>query len=365
MRGLGLVLVAALLLPTEASAYAFTYGYGWNTTMDWEMHNSGSTGSLSNATLEDILEDSIEAWSAPTCSDFKSRYDGTTSANSQSHGDGNNVVNFLSSWPSSYGSSNGTIGITMSMASGSALTEFDMNFNEQKYTFVDGQPGGGSQVDLQSVATHEFGHAVGLDHSNQSSATMYASYDNGTGQRTLASDDENGVCALYPSGKTGGGGDTDNPDDGCAICDTCTEAEDCPPDDLCVDFGIGHSICTQWCDDGDCPGDSVCYVVSGSGGVDYNLCLNPDANDEGVCPNDYECVDDGSSCDTDDGSNGGGGSGTDEESTDTGDDTGASPGGYLPSDENDGICGCAAAVSAPYALSLLFAFGGLVTRRRR
>ena len=350
---------AALLAPSQASAYGFTYGYGWNSTMDWKMHTSGSSGSLSNNTLEDILEESVEAWSDPTCSDFESRYDGTTSANSQSHGDGNNVVNFLSSWPSNYGSGSGTIGITMSMSNGSALTEFDMNFNEQNYTFVDGQPGGGSQVDLQSVATHEFGHALGLDHSNQSSATMYASYDNGTGQRTLSQDDENGVCALYPSGQTDPGGGEGNEDDGCAICDTCSSGDDCPPDDLCVDFGIGRNICTAWCDDGDCPGDSVCYVVGGTGGKEYNLCLNPEANDEGVCPDDYECVEDESSGDTDDND-----PGNDGETGDIVLDTGTTSGSPLPGGGADGTCGCAAAVPAPYALSLLFALGGLIGRRR-
>jgi len=370
MRSVLLAVVAAMFAfasVPSAQAYDFTYGYGWNQTVKWKLHQSGSTGSLSNSEVEDILEESFDAWGEPTCSDFANTYQGTSSTSSQSHGDGNNIVNFLSSWPSNYGSANGTIGVTLSMANGYALTEFDMNFNEQTYTFVDGQPGSGRQVDLQSVATHEFGHSLGLDHSNQSSATMYASYDNGTGQRSLSQDDTNGVCALYPSGKTddGGGGSSgdDDDDDGCTICDTCTTGSDCPPDDLCVDFGIGRNICTAWCDDTECPGDSVCYIVAGSGGKEYQLCLNPEANKEGVCPDDYECTDDSSSGSNDDDDDQSGG--TNGDASDDTSDTGR-PGGYAPEDDGpERNCGCAAISPVGFGLPLALSVLGLASRRRR
>jgi Matrixin len=53
--------------------------------------------------------------------------------------------------------------------------------------------------DLQSIITHEIGHFIGLDHSSDASATMSASYDQGsTSLRTLESDDIAGACAIYP-----------------------------------------------------------------------------------------------------------------------------------------------------------------------
>ncbi len=55
----------------------------------------------------------------------------------------------------------------------------------------------GSAVDLQTVAVHEFGHALGLAHSSQSSAVMYGTY-NGT-KRTLTSDDTAGIRNIYSS----------------------------------------------------------------------------------------------------------------------------------------------------------------------
>ncbi len=49
--------------------------------------------------------------------------------------------------------------------------------------------------DLETVAIHEFGHALGLDHSALTTAVMYAYY-NGTKQ-SLTSDDVSGIQAIY------------------------------------------------------------------------------------------------------------------------------------------------------------------------
>ena len=55
------------------------------------------------------------------------------------------------------------------------------------------------EYDLQSILTHEIGHLIGLDHSPDSDATMYASYEPGTvDQRSLSPDDMEAVCAAYP-----------------------------------------------------------------------------------------------------------------------------------------------------------------------
>ncbi len=53
-------------------------------------------------------------------------------------------------------------------------------------------------ADLLSIVTHETGHFLGLDHS-RSAAVMTPSYLPGTDDlRTLRSDDEAGICAVYP-----------------------------------------------------------------------------------------------------------------------------------------------------------------------
>jgi len=78
-----------------------------------------------------------------------------------------------------------------------------IRFYDQPWIWYDGPdntPSGGNHMDLQGITAHEYGHALGLDHSSDPNATMYA-YVSGTGnsQRTINSDDIAGVQAIYGS----------------------------------------------------------------------------------------------------------------------------------------------------------------------
>lgn len=54
-------------------------------------------------------------------------------------------------------------------------------------------------ADLESIVTHESGHFLGLAHSSDRMATMFAQYSaSSTTIRTLALDDMKGICAVYP-----------------------------------------------------------------------------------------------------------------------------------------------------------------------
>lgn len=91
------------------------------------------------------------------------------------------------------------------------------------------------QYDLQAILTHEVGHFIGVAHSSDSSAVMYASYSPGSiAQRKLTDDDAEAVCAIYPPSST-------------AACDTtprggfsatCGGAED---PGACSVAGLGSS----------------------------------------------------------------------------------------------------------------------------
>lgn len=59
-----------------------------------------------------------------------------------------------------------------------------------------------TDIDLLSVVTHEAGHFLGLAHSPDTSATMFASYKAGSrDQRDLTDDDIAGICATHPPGE--------------------------------------------------------------------------------------------------------------------------------------------------------------------
>jgi hypothetical protein len=53
--------------------------------------------------------------------------------------------------------------------------------------------------DLQSIMTHEAGHFLGMAHSGDVAATMWAFYSQGsTSKRILTADDTTGLCSIYP-----------------------------------------------------------------------------------------------------------------------------------------------------------------------
>jgi hypothetical protein len=76
-------------------------------------------------------------------------------------------------------------------------TETDQRFNEN-ITFSN--VGAAGAYDYESIATHESGHSIGLDHANSSNAlTMYFQIASGTTyQRSLAKGDVLGLRARYP-----------------------------------------------------------------------------------------------------------------------------------------------------------------------
>jgi hypothetical protein len=61
-------------------------------------------------------------------------------------------------------------------------------------------PGG---YDFESIVTHETGHFLGMAHTPDARATMYARYVQGsTSMRDLAEDDVSGICSAYPPNGT-------------------------------------------------------------------------------------------------------------------------------------------------------------------
>jgi hypothetical protein len=86
----------------------------------------------------------------------------------------------------------GTLGVTIYNPS---IDEADMGINTG-YAWNLGCQELSTSYDLQTVLLHENGHVVGLDHSSDTGAVMYPSYQQA--DCTLGQDDINGIRSIYP-----------------------------------------------------------------------------------------------------------------------------------------------------------------------
>ena len=91
------------------------------------------------------------------------------------------------------GSSGGVLAFTETpIADGWRIRYYD------SWTWQDGPANVTSGIDYQGVATHEYGHALGLGHSTVGGATMFASISGtGVSARSIEVDDQDGVKFIY------------------------------------------------------------------------------------------------------------------------------------------------------------------------
>ncbi|MFX0201013.1 MAG: matrixin family metalloprotease, partial [Candidatus Hodarchaeota archaeon] len=76
------------------------------------------------------------------------------------------------------------------------LQDVDIPFNGRDWVWT--VSGAANVIDVQSIATHEIGHGIGIHHSTVAGATMVGGYGGGPGPRTLAVDDQDAINFLYP-----------------------------------------------------------------------------------------------------------------------------------------------------------------------
>jgi hypothetical protein len=87
--------------------------------------------------------------------------------------------------------------VTFDSVTGEIL-DADMEINTAQHTVVTTTPVPQGAYDLESILTHEAGHFLGLAHSPDKDAVMYALYQ--PGSTTLTSDDISGICSIYLPG---------------------------------------------------------------------------------------------------------------------------------------------------------------------
>lgn len=125
-------------------------------------------------------------------------------------GGGNvNAVMFIDDWTErEYDSGAFALTTVWHRRSTGEILDADMEINELRGPYEVCPPMGCTEdrgVDLENVITHELGHYLGLAHSTNMDATMFASAVAGeTIKRDLDADDVEGLCAVYPPGSPAG-----------------------------------------------------------------------------------------------------------------------------------------------------------------
>jgi MYXO-CTERM domain-containing protein len=162
-------------------------------------------------TASKIIDHAFARWPAVTCGQGQvgiqvSNIGPTTCTEVRYNPDSANqnmIVFRDDGWP--YNDAFSTLGLTTVTfnADTGEIFDADMEINSSQRNLVAGDDIPKNGFDLESVVTHEAGHFLGLAHSQDKTATMYASYAPGTTVlRTLSTDDVKGICSIYPSADT-------------------------------------------------------------------------------------------------------------------------------------------------------------------
>jgi len=191
--------IALFLALSCLASSAFTYtlnGRKWFSSADAKFYLNSSNGPaccLSSSQQSSQISSGINAWAIAG--------NGGTTTKSGAKNDGQNVV----SWAKLGGT---TLGVTNYVTTDTSqsqvcngtliyrFVEVDVRFNNS-YSWQTSS-GCSNGFDLAGVATHEFGHAVGLGHSSVAGATMYPSVAAcDFSMSSLANDDKAGYQAIY------------------------------------------------------------------------------------------------------------------------------------------------------------------------
>ncbi len=219
---IGYLLVAALMLAAPLWAYvtsrslsntgtvvqqrwksAVSIPYRINPTKGANVTGSGDQSAIFRA--------SFASWQALTTATISFAEGATTAATVKP---GFDQVNLITSniTASDYASSALGLTIVYSFDQGGVVDEFgraidfpgqiveaDIMFNPSTQFSIDAATPA-NRIDLQSVATHEIGHFLGLDHTSLLSSVMFPTLTDGASYaRTLSADDIAGISTIYPS----------------------------------------------------------------------------------------------------------------------------------------------------------------------
>lgn len=184
---LAIVCVCIAVWVVTAVAYNLL-GFQWPVGTNVRYRINANTSQVSDEAS--AVSKAGNTWSALNSAGLRLTYQGSTSTTEHGY-NGSNTVNWKDE------GDNSTLGTSYIWYSGNTILETDLVFNDY-YNWSTS----GSNYDVETVALHEFGHWVGLDHT--SSGIMRPNY--GGKQHNLDDDAKEGFYAMY-----GGGGGEEPP----------------------------------------------------------------------------------------------------------------------------------------------------------
>jgi len=212
MRRLALVVLLCGALAAEVSAYTLILRSG-NRPLHWKtsslpirflVHESTGPG-LANVTDDSdpqaALASALAHWPAVS----SMRFESSTGTTADGGRDSKSVITFADTEDNRdlFEMAGEPVGLTLFFFNGDAeISEADVLFNpgRQFTTTIDSfaELDAADMFDVEAVATHELGHAIGLDHSGVESAAMWPLAS--LVPRTLDPDDIAAARVLYPTG---------------------------------------------------------------------------------------------------------------------------------------------------------------------
>lgn len=200
--------------PSGARAFERTRGEVPDTYLFWRYREVevraayDSSADLPPARVELAVTLSLAAWNdaAAGCSDLLVVDGGPplgldTNLVNGDHDGENRIVWREDSWPAELSEAVLAQTTLVYDARTGELLDADIDLNGVHHFWTDTEEAGRVDTDVRNTVTHELGHVIGLAHTPDPEATMFAESAPGDlAKRTLAADDIDGLCFVYPDG---------------------------------------------------------------------------------------------------------------------------------------------------------------------